>query len=98
MLRTALLFVRRAVRLVYGELPGPVAVCSPKQGQKASQRPYTPVVHPQHLREHPFLHETLVPVSQLRPMTAAVIDVVSALLSSQTPNDFNNIHPEPPRD
>ena len=31
MLRTALLFVRRAIRLVYGELPGPVAVCSPKQ-------------------------------------------------------------------
>ena len=31
MLRTALLFVRSAVRLVYAELPGPVAVCSPKQ-------------------------------------------------------------------
>ena len=30
-LRTALLFVRRAVRLVSAELPGPVAVCSPKQ-------------------------------------------------------------------
>ena len=30
-LRTALLFVRSAVRLVYAELPGPVAVCSPKQ-------------------------------------------------------------------
>jgi hypothetical protein len=28
-LRTALLFVRRAVRLVYAELPKPVAVCSP---------------------------------------------------------------------
>src|SRR3984957_7756243 len=27
-LRTALLFVGRAVRLVYAELPGPVAVCS----------------------------------------------------------------------
>ena len=31
MLRTALLFVRSAVRLVYAELPGPVAVCLPKQ-------------------------------------------------------------------
>jgi hypothetical protein len=31
MLRTALLFVRSAVRLVYAELPEPVAVCSPKQ-------------------------------------------------------------------
>ena len=31
MLRTALLFVRRAARLVYAELPGPVAVCLPKQ-------------------------------------------------------------------
>src|SRR6476646_468255 len=31
LLRTALLFVRRAVRLVSAELPGPVAVCSPKQ-------------------------------------------------------------------
>ena len=31
LLRTALLFVRSAVRLVYAELPGPVAVCSPKQ-------------------------------------------------------------------
>jgi hypothetical protein len=30
-LRTALLFVRSAVRLVYAELPEPVAVCSPKQ-------------------------------------------------------------------
>jgi hypothetical protein len=30
-LRTALLFVRSAVRLVYAELPGPVAVGSPKQ-------------------------------------------------------------------
>jgi len=30
-LRTALLFVRSAVRLVYAELPGPVAVCLPKQ-------------------------------------------------------------------
>jgi hypothetical protein len=30
-LRTALLFVRSAVRLVYSELPGPVAVCSPNQ-------------------------------------------------------------------
>jgi hypothetical protein len=30
-LRTALLFIRRAVRLVYAELPEPVAVCSPKQ-------------------------------------------------------------------
>jgi hypothetical protein len=30
-LRTALLFVRTAVRLVYAELPGPVAVGSPKQ-------------------------------------------------------------------
>jgi hypothetical protein len=39
-LRTALLFVRRAVRLVCAELPGPVAVCSPKQGQNASRRPY----------------------------------------------------------
>jgi hypothetical protein len=29
--RTALLFVRSAVRLVYAELQGPVAVCSPKQ-------------------------------------------------------------------
>jgi hypothetical protein len=29
--RTALLFVRSAVRLVYAELPGPVAVCSPKR-------------------------------------------------------------------
>src|ERR1700687_613320 len=29
-LRTALLFVRSAVRLVYAELPGPVAVCLPK--------------------------------------------------------------------
>jgi hypothetical protein len=28
-LRTVLLFVRRAVRLVYAELPEPVAVCSP---------------------------------------------------------------------
>src|ERR1700758_3535337 len=39
-LRTALLFVRSAVRLVYAELPGPVAVCSPNQGQNASQPPY----------------------------------------------------------
>jgi Transposase, Mutator family len=31
MLRTALLFVRRAVRLVYAELPEAAAVCSPKQ-------------------------------------------------------------------
>src|SRR6478672_5213220 len=31
LLRTALLFVRSAVRLVYAELPGPVAVCSPKR-------------------------------------------------------------------
>jgi thiamine pyrophosphate-dependent acetolactate synthase large subunit-like protein len=31
LLRTALLFVRSAVRLVYTELPGPVAVCLPKQ-------------------------------------------------------------------
>ena len=31
LLRTALLFVRSAVRLVYAELPGPVAVCLPKQ-------------------------------------------------------------------
>src|SRR3984893_18426470 len=31
LLRTAFLFVRSAVRLVYAELPGPVAVCSPKQ-------------------------------------------------------------------
>ena len=31
LLRTALLFVRSAVRLVYAELPGPVAVCSPNQ-------------------------------------------------------------------
>src|ERR1700730_17334248 len=31
LLRTALLFDRSAVRLVYAELPGPVAVCSPKQ-------------------------------------------------------------------
>src|ERR1700675_4075141 len=31
LLRTALLFVRSAVRLVYAELPEPVAVCSPKQ-------------------------------------------------------------------
>jgi hypothetical protein len=30
-LRTALLFVRSAVRLVYAELPEPVVVCSPKQ-------------------------------------------------------------------
>ena len=30
-LRTALLFVRSAVRLVYAELPGPVAVCLPKR-------------------------------------------------------------------
>src|SRR6202158_2640608 len=30
-LRTALLFVRRPVRLVYADLPGPVAVCLPKQ-------------------------------------------------------------------
>jgi hypothetical protein len=30
-LRTALLFVRSAVRLVSAELPEPVAVCSPKQ-------------------------------------------------------------------
>ncbi len=30
-LRTALLFVRSAVRLVSAELPGPVTVCSPKQ-------------------------------------------------------------------
>ena len=30
-LRTALLFVRSAVRLVYAELSEPVAVCSPKQ-------------------------------------------------------------------
>ena len=30
MLRTALLFVRSAVRLVYAELPGPVAVCRSK--------------------------------------------------------------------
>ena len=30
-LRTALLFVRSAVRLVYAELPGRVAVCLPKQ-------------------------------------------------------------------
>ena len=30
-LRTALLFVRSAVRLVSAELPGPVAVCSPKR-------------------------------------------------------------------
>jgi hypothetical protein len=30
-LRTALLFVRNAVRLVYAELPGRPAVCSPKQ-------------------------------------------------------------------
>src|SRR6476660_8541340 len=30
-LRTALLFVRSAVRLVYAELRQPVAVCSPKQ-------------------------------------------------------------------
>jgi hypothetical protein len=30
-LRTALLFVRSAVRLVYAELPGPVAVCLPTQ-------------------------------------------------------------------
>ncbi len=29
LLRTALLFVRSAVRLVYAELPGPVAVCLP---------------------------------------------------------------------
>ena len=37
MLRTALLFVRRAVRLAYAELSEPVAVCSLKQallGQK----------------------------------------------------------------
>jgi 8-oxo-dGTP pyrophosphatase MutT (NUDIX family) len=38
------------------------------------------------------------PVSQLAKMTAGVIDVVSALLSSRAPNDSNNIHPEPPRD
>lgn len=38
------------------------------------------------------------PVSQLGQMTAAVIDVVSALLNSRAPNDSNNIHPEPPRD
>jgi hypothetical protein len=31
-LRTALLFIRSAVRLVYAELPEPVAVCSPKLG------------------------------------------------------------------
>jgi hypothetical protein len=31
LLRTALLFVRSAVRLVYAELQGPVAVCLPKQ-------------------------------------------------------------------
>src|SRR5271166_637136 len=31
LLRTALLFVRRAVRLMYAQLPEPVAVCSPKQ-------------------------------------------------------------------
>ena len=31
MLRTALLFVGSAVRLVYAEPPGPVAVCLPKQ-------------------------------------------------------------------
>ena len=30
-LRTALLFVRSAVRLVYADPPEPVAVCSPKQ-------------------------------------------------------------------
>jgi 8-oxo-dGTP pyrophosphatase MutT (NUDIX family) len=35
------------------------------------------------------------PVSQLGQMTAAVIDVVSTLLSSPTPNDSNNIRPEP---
>ena len=34
LLRTALLFVRSAVRLVYVELPGPVAVCSPKQASR----------------------------------------------------------------
>ncbi len=38
------------------------------------------------------------PVSRLGQMTAAVIDVVSALLSGPTPNDSNNIHPEPPPD
>jgi 8-oxo-dGTP pyrophosphatase MutT (NUDIX family) len=38
------------------------------------------------------------PVSRLAKMTAGVIDVVSALLSSRAPNDSNNIHPEPPRD
>jgi hypothetical protein len=31
LLRTAFLFVRSAVRLVYAELPEPVAVCSPRQ-------------------------------------------------------------------
>jgi hypothetical protein len=34
LLRTAFLFVRSAVRLVYAELPGPVAVCSPKQAHR----------------------------------------------------------------
>jgi 8-oxo-dGTP pyrophosphatase MutT (NUDIX family) len=37
------------------------------------------------------------PESQLGQMTAAIIDVVSALLSSRAPNDSNNIDPEPPR-
>lgn len=37
-------------------------------------------------------------VSLVGPMTAAIIDVVSALLSSPRPDDSNNIHPESPRD
>ena len=34
MLRTALLFVRSAVRLVYAELSEPVAVCLPKRAHR----------------------------------------------------------------
>jgi 8-oxo-dGTP pyrophosphatase MutT (NUDIX family) len=42
--------------------------------------------------------KSAAPESQLGQMTAAIIDIVSALLNSRTPNDSNNIHPEPPRD